>query len=503
MNLLAEHALSFPDRLALSAGGRQWTWKQLHDEAGPIAAILQHEYGMEPGDVIATAMENSAEHVILLHAIFLCGAAAAPLNTRLTTAERDRQLAFLAPGLLIAQEPPSNSNIAQKAPEDSNIAQVPASQRTVSASQLMAAVRSDSEPEFLSVDPDDNRLCSILFTSGSSGAMKAVPHTWHNHRSSAMGSAANLGVRGDDNWLCIIPLYHIGGLTIVTRSLLYGTAMTVQQGFDTAAVLEALHNRSVTLLSVVPTMLQRLLQSEKFSAETLPLLRAILLGGAAASRGLWESACERELPVLGTYGLTETCSQVVTASPEAVQLMSGSAGRAIDGAEIRIQSEDGTDVANGAVGEICIRGEMLARGYFRNPELSAERFVDGWLHTGDVGLLDANGCLHVLGRLDDMIVTGGENVYPTEIEDVLLRHPSVADAAVIGVEDAEWGMQIAALVVLREEVNFSQLESWCRAELAGYKIPRKWRKGETLPLTASGKLLRGEVRRMMKLGIRN
>ncbi len=503
MNLLAAHAQGLTERIALRSGSREWTWKQLHENAIVIAAQLQHRYGIVPGDVVATAVENSAEHVILLHAIFLCGAAAAPLNTRLTAAERDRQLAFLTPRLLIAQETSSNSNIAQKPSADSNIAQV-------SVTQLIADVRSDGMPEFLSVDPDDNRLCSILFTSGSSGAMKAVPHIWRSHRSSAKGSARNLGVRENDNWLCIIPLYHIGGLAIVTRSLFYGTAMTVQQGFDIAAVLDALHRSSVTLLSVVPTMLQRLLQTENFSAEAFPLLRAILLGGAAASRGLWESAFARRLPVLGTYGLTETCSQVVTASPDAVQLMSGSAGRAIHGVEIRILPEEGTDVSDGAAnisdgvhGEICIRGEMLADGYFRNPELSAECFVDGWFHSGDTGFLDEHGFLHVLGRRDDMIVTGGENVYPAEIEDRLLQHPAVVAVAVTGISDADWGMRIAAAVVLREDIEFSQLENWCRAELAGYKIPRTWRKVDALPLTASGKLIRGEVRRMMEWRMKN
>ncbi|MFZ1729818.1 MAG: AMP-binding protein [Bacteroidota bacterium] len=569
MNLLADRAAEFPERIALADAERKWTWAQLHAESRMIAGRLQREHGILPGDVVATVLENSAEHVFILHAIFLCGAAAAPLNLRLSPPERERQLAHLHPRLLIAAENAAFENVQfvqsgllftqereaidqeNRAPERGAIDQEHSKSETeesasdpglhLDAGRQLAHGR--SALEYHELPPDESRVCSILFTSGSSGVMKAVPHSWRNHRSSAEGSAANLGVREDDNWLCIIPLYHIGGLAIVTRSLIYGTAMTIQQGFEASAVLETLRRVSITLLSVVPTMLQRLIDVDRdFAAASLPALRAILLGGAAASQRLWEEALARKLPVLGTYGLTETCSQVVTASPDAQLSATGSAGRAIAGAEIRIRHERGESESAGEAkestsaiavgesnetavspfargesgesesgesefaesefaesefageaGEICIRGGMVTEGYFRNPSLTAERFVDGWFLTGDIGVIDADGWLHVLGRGDDMIVTGGENVYPTEIEDVLLRHPAVTDAAIAGVEDAAWGMSIAALVVLKESVDFAELETWCRAELAGYKIPRNWRSVDEIPRTASGKLIRGRI----------
>ncbi|MFA6235063.1 MAG: o-succinylbenzoate--CoA ligase [Bacteroidota bacterium] len=482
MNLLAEHARNIPDRIALAEDGRTWTWARLNMEALVIAGRLRSEHGIVPGDVVSTVLENNARHVIILHAIFLCGAIVAPLNLRLSPAERARQIAHLQPRLLIAEDDPAASGVQWLQPES-----------------LFADTARGTLRQFQPVLTVDNSTCSILFTSGSSGVMKAVPHSWHNHRRSAEGSAANLGVREDDNWLCVIPLYHIGGLAIVTRSLIYGTAMTVHQRFDPTAALDTLRHGRITLLSVVPTMLQRIMDADAgFSAAAFPGLRAILLGGAAASRSLWEAAQLRGLPLLGTYGLTETCSQVVTASPAALQRMAGSAGQAIDGAEMQIRDEQGEILSAGCTGEICIRGEMVAEAYLRNPSLTAERFVDGWFRTGDIGLIDGNGFLHVLGRCDDMIVSGGENVYPSEIEDVLLRHSAVADAAVAGIEDAVWGMKIAAVVVLRRDIDFIELETWCRSELAGYKIPRIWRRIDALPRTSSGKLIRSEVRRISR-----
>ncbi|MBE0642836.1 MAG: o-succinylbenzoate--CoA ligase [Bacteroidetes bacterium] len=463
MNLLADRAARWPERIALVDGDERWNWSRLHDEARALAAELQQTHGVAPGDIVATALENDAGHVILLHAIFLCGAIAAPLNVRLTAAEQSRQIAHLQPRLFLS-EPVSFTA---------------------------------SSADFHPVQTDESRLCSILFTSGTSGEMKAVPHTWMNHRASAEGSAENLGVRTDDNWMCVIPLYHIGGLAIVTRSLFYGTALTVWKGFEASAILETLGRERITLLSLVPTMLQRMLEANaSFTAASLPALRAILLGGAAASRTLWDDALARGLPVLGTYGLTETCSQVVTASPSALAAMAGSAGRPIGGAELRIEDEHGNALTSGNTGEICIRGTMVATGYLRNVPLTAERFANGWFHSGDVGMIDDANCLHVIGRRDDMIVTGGENVYPTEIEDILVRHPAVHETAVTGVEDADWGQKIAAAIVCHADLTVAELEDWCRREMAGYKIPRVWLRVEVLPRTASGKLIRGEVRRM-------
>lgn len=495
-SLLSANALRWPGRRALIDGERSWTWAELHAEARAVAGRLSVEHGVRPGDIVATLLGNTGGHIILLHAIWLCGAAAAPLNTRLTQTERRRQLALLTPALMVVGA-------------DADGESVGTGTTTVTVDELLMVVNEEAvstsvaqptggTPEAPPDGMNDGALCSVLFTSGSSGTLKAVPHRWGNHRASAMGSAANLGVRDDDNWLCLIPLFHIGGLAIVTRCLLYGTAMTVRQGFDAAAVTRELRERRVTLLSVVPTMLSRLLEADAtLAAATLPALRAILLGGAAASPALWEEAMRRGLPVLGTYGLTESCSQVVTASPAEAEAMAGTAGRPIGGAELRIVCGDGKDCPEGTEGEIHLRGPMLTDGYLGVE--GQEDFADGWFRTRDVGFIDARGCLHVCGRADDMILTGGENVFPTEIEDVLLRYPGVSDAAVAGIPDEEWGARLGALLALDGEEDLASLERWCRQQLAGYKIPRLWRRVREIPRTASGKIIRAEVRRLLRV----
>ena len=486
MSRLSELARLNPDMLALADGERQWTWAELHAAATATAERLRDSAGLREGDVLATLAGNSAEHVILLLATWLCGATVAPLNTRLAPAEIRKQIEHLRPKGMVSDNQTVFTDMLQHALSDIVVNEAADARRAETLSP--------------GGDPADDTLCSILFTSGTSGVLKAVPHTWGNHRASAAGSAENLGVRPDDNWLCVIPLFHIGGLAIVTRCLQYGIAMTVRQGFDAAAVARELRERRVTLLSVVPTMFSRLLAEDAtLSAATVPALRAILLGGAAAAPSLWDAARERRLPVLGTYGLTESCSQVVTAAPDKAEEMAGTAGRPIPGAELRIVDAEDRDVPAGAAGEILLRGPMLTKGYYRDEALSARSFIDGWFRTRDIGSMDDAGLLRVHGRQDDMIITGGENVFPTEVEEVLLRHPAVRDAAVAGIPDEEWGARLGALLVLDGDENLGELEHWCRRELAGYKIPRSWRRVPEIPRTASGKIIRAEVRRLLRV----
>lgn len=486
MNLLRHNAEHFAQRVALSDVTRQWTWRSLHATAASTARRL-HDLGVRSGDTVSTLMDNSPAHVILLHAIWLCGATAAPLNTRLALPEHARQLALLRPVLLIVQNGIPYSEYPCHRPQEVVVEQLMSSEQIAASEDFPVPAE-----EFCHAGP-----CSILFTSGTAGVLKAVPHTWENHRASATGSAANLGVRDDDNWLCVIPLSHIGGLAIVTRSLFYGTALTIAPSAEPAAMLALLRDARVTLLSVVPTVLQRMMDiSPECSADAMPELRAILLGGAGASARLWGTALDRGLPVLGTYGLTESCSQVVTASPEEILTMAGTAGRPIGGALVRICDTEGRTLPPGELGEIRLQGPMLTAGYIDATELNASRFVDGWFRTGDQGMIDEAGLLHVRGRCDDVIVTGGENVHPSEIEEVLLCYPGMREAVVVGIPDPEWGERIAAAVVSDAPVEAAALEAWCRTQLAGYKIPRRWIMLDVLPKTGSGKLSRREVRRL-------
>jgi O-succinylbenzoic acid--CoA ligase len=299
---------------------------------------------------------------------------------------------------------------------------------------------------------------TVIRTSGTTGAPKAVELTYANHAASALASADALGVEPGDRWLCPLPLHHVGGLNVLIRSAVNHTTVVLHERFDAERVKATLEAGEVTLASLVPTMLGRLRAA---GLRRSPGLRAIALGGGPAPAELLEWAGETGIPVVPVYGMTETCSQIVAGNP----------GRPLRGVRLEI----------GADGEILVRGPMVAPG---------EVADDGWLHTGDLGRLDAEGRLHVLGRLKELIVTGGENVAPLEVEQALLAHPAVTDAGVAGLPDPEWGEAVTAFVVLGGPATAEELREWCRERLARFKVPKAVHQVERLPRSAGGKLLR-------------
>ncbi len=268
----------------------------------------------------------------------------------------------------------------------------------------------------------------------------------------------------EDRWLCCLPLWHVGGLSILHRSAIYGTTAVLHDGFDAARVRESIESGEATLVSLVATMLRRLIDA---GLRDWPALRAALVGGGPIPPDIHAWAASTGFPLRATYGMTETASQVVTGDPGTP----GPAGRPLLGVDLRI----------GDGGEILVRGPMVA------PGAVAE---DGWLHTGDRGRLDAEGRLHVEGRLDDAIVTGGENVAALEVEEALLSHPAVAEAAVAGRPDPEWGEAVTAWVVLAAEATDAELLAHCRERLAGFKVPKAVRRVGELPRNAAGKVVR-------------
>jgi len=315
-----------------------------------------------------------------------------------------------------------------------------------------AALRADFEPD---------AIHTAVSTSGTTGAPKVVELTYANHLASALASADGLGVEPGDRWLCPLPLHHVGGLNVLIRSAINRTTVVLHERFDAERVRAALEAGEVTLASLVPTMLARLRAAGLREA---PGLRAIALGGGPVPQELLEWAGETGIPVVPVYGMTETCSQVVAGSP----------GRALAGVQLEI-AEDG---------EILVRGPMVAPGAIAS---------DGWLHTGDLGWLDEEGRLQVLGRLKELIVTGGENVAPLEVEQALLAHPGVTDVGVAGLEDPDWGEAVTAFVVLGEHVEGEELRAWCRERLEPYKVPKAIHAVDRLPRNAGGKLLRGAL----------
>jgi O-succinylbenzoic acid--CoA ligase len=437
-NWLSQRALTCPDRCALIADGQAMTYAELEREATAAARRLAAR-GARRGATVALMLPAGLEYVVLLHALMKLGAVAYPVNTRLGEAELRAELARAKPAL------------------------------TVNGTPDLGHTEADLP---LLGEHDLSELHCRVLTSGTSAGPRPVGLTYGNHLWSAVGSAFNLGVEPTDRWLCCLPLFHVGGLSIVMRTVIYGTAAVVHDGFDVDDIAASLEGDGVTVVSLVATQLTRLLEA---GVDLLPL-RAVLVGGGPVPAEVLEEAIGRGATVVQTYGLTETASQVTTLAPAEAEHRIGSAGRPLLTTHLRIQDD-----------EILVQGPTVA------PGVADE---DGWLHTGDLGRIDEEGFLYVTDRLGDMIVTGGENVLPTEVEEVLLRHPAVADAAVIGRADAEWQEAVTAVVVRREraEVSAEELRTHCTAELAGYKVPKRVEFVAELPRTASGKLMRRELR---------
>ncbi|HTA36430.1 MAG TPA: AMP-binding protein [Solirubrobacteraceae bacterium] len=456
---LSRAAASRPDHVALQTPAGRCSYAELLDGASAAAAQLAQE-GAGPGGRVAIALAPGIDFACALHACMLLGAVAVPVDLRLSASERDA----IASGCVLRVEQPL-AGPAGGGDEASAI-----------------AARARHELDATAV---------VIHTSGTSSAPKPVELTYGNLLWSAFGSAVALGLDADERWLCALPLSHVGGLSILVRSAIYATTAVVHERFETERVLHALREERVTLVSLVATTLARLLDAGLSSP---PALRCALTGGGPVPAALVERARAAGVSVSMTYGLTESCSQVTTAPVAALQRGEYSAGPALFCTRVRI-AEDG---------EILVRGPTVAPGAVA---------ADGWLHTGDLGAIDARGLLSVSGRKADTIISGGENVAPSEVEAVLESHPGVLEAAVVGLPDENWGEAVTAIVVLRtaDDAPLDQttslrvkcptapdeasLRAHCAATLAPYKVPKRViLREQALPRTRSGKLLRRELR---------
>ena len=482
-----------PDRIALVApDGSRLTYAQLHARTEELASALV-ELGVRAGDRVGVLLPNSAEFAAVVHACMRLGAVLLPLNLRLTPGDVAWQLGDAGARAVLC------TASTERMLDD---ARVRLSELVVvdAGDPTRVAVHATTSPAAhatLRDHADAHEALAIVYTSGTTGTPKGAVLTYGNFWWSAVGSALNLGVHDDDRWLAPLPLFHVGGLSVLTRSAIYGTTAVIHDGFDAARVSAALDDERITLVSLVPTMLHRLLE-ERGDRPASPSLRCVLLGGGPAPRALLERCSKLGIPVSQTYGLTECCSQVATLAPGDALRRLGSAGRPLYPNEVRVVDDTGHDVRPAEGGEIVVRGPIVTPGYWNRADATARAIVGDWLHTGDFGMLDEDGFLYVLDRRDDLIVTGGENVYPVEVEGVLMSHPYVAEAAVIGESDIEWGQRVVAVVRLVSSVGaeaVDELRAHCRAALAAYKVPREFRMTEApLPRTASGKVRRGVLR---------
>ena len=485
---LRQRALLSPARLALIFGAERWTFAEL-DQWVFLASRRLAAVGVRAGERVALLACNGAQFVRVTHAVPRQGAVLVPLNIRWTARELVWRVHDCSASLLIYDEPNAGkvSDLKQMLPA------LPSLPLTELTERCDDGLSEEASVGLNRIDP--SAVHSIMYTSGTSGQPKGALLTFGNHLWSAVGSALNLGLGSDDRWLACLPLFHIGGLAILMRSVIYGIPIILQDGFDPLEVNRAIDEDGVTVVSVVSNMLQRMLEARR-DRPYPPTLRCVLIGGGPVPRPLLQECARRGVPVAQTYGLTEAASQVTTLAPEDALHKLGSAGKPLFPTQVRIEGEDGGSLPPAEAGEIVVRGPTVTPGYHNRPQETDRVLRDGWLHTGDIGYLDHEGYLYVLDRRDDLIVSGGENVYPAEVEQVLRSHSAVLDAGVVGLPDERWGHIVAAAVILREGASSSQeaLLAFCRERLAAYKVPKRLRFVEGLPRNAAGKLLRRALR---------
>lgn len=488
-DLVSRRAAAIPERTALidTAAGSSWSYDEL--STGPVDALAAGIRGRDvtPGDHLGVLLSPGAQMAQLVYAAARAGVVLVPLS------------------------PDAPVEVLRKRCSVADVDAVvcsPASERT--------AIRAFDGAVF-SVESDESAIVEslwsqtthqpayrwardevqwLVFTSGTLGEPEAVQLTAGNLLASATASAFRLGVDPGDRWLSCLPMHHVSGLGPLVRSALYGTAVVVQSGFDVERTADAMASFEITGISLVPTMLSRLLDAEWTPP---PSLRFVLLGGAPATLELIERSADRGVPVYPTYGTTETASQIATASNREALEYPGTVGRPLMGTHVTVLDEDYDPLPPGNTGELVVAGPTVSPGYYGEDGETAWRFEERGFHTRDLGHRDEAGRLWVRGRTDDAIITGGETVQPGEVEAAIRAHPAVADVAVIGLSDEEWGQVVAVVVSTPTgtDVEAEALRDHCRVRLEPYAVPKVVHVADDLPRTASGTIDRNAVRDML------
>lgn len=484
--LVWDHAVSSPNRLALREGEREWTFEQLR---AAITECMNHlrRRGVTRGDHVLVVLPTSAEFVIAYHALLALGATAVTVNTLSTVRElnyflKDAECTY-AIGWHESQA--AVTEAAEQAGLDVWILQP----------EVMGS--SDAVLELEDVDSADAAV--LLYTSGTTGSPKGAVLTHRNLLACGESLSVALEVTADDAMGTALPLFHVFGQGAVMFTVYtVGASLTLMRPFDGAALLELAARHSLTAVAGVPTMWNAMLHADtKVAREDLASLRLASSGGAALPLKIAKAFEERfGAQVLDGYGLSETTGATTFSSPDNPR-KEMSVGRAVPGVDIAILDDNRQPLPPGENGEVAVAGPVVMREYWKKPEKTAEAFHDGWFLTGDIGRMDADGDLWIVDRKKDLVIRGGYNIYPREIEEELYAHPAVLEAAVIGVPDERLGEELAAVVALhpKQELDPAELRAWLEERIAAYKVPRIYQMVDELAKGATGKIVKRKIDR--------
>ena len=462
-----DRARNTPDRVAIDFDGRPVTYREL-DEGSDAFAALFLEAGLQRGDRVATLTGNSPEHVQVFFACAKAGLTLLPLSWRLSPVELQYQLEDAGPAVFLVED------------EYDDLARA-----TGRPFERLAADAGRQPPR---VDVADQDGLLLIYTSGTTGKPKGALLTHANCFWTNLSFDLATGVDQHDVVLQVLPQFHVGGWNV--QSLLAwwkGATVILEREFDAGRVLELIEEKRVTTLMGVPATYLFLAQHPAFAAADLSSLRCAVVGGAPMPQALLETWAARGTAIVQGYGLTEAAPNVLCLPQEDAVRKLGYAGKPYPFVDVRLSADQ----------ELQVRGPNVFPGYWRNSDATAEAFTeDGWLRTGDIADRDDEGYYRIKGRLKEMYISGGENVYPAEVEAVLYEHPLVTDAAVIGIDDEQWG-EVGVAFVVADGVSEDQLLGWCRDRLARFKVPKSFRFVGEIPRNGMGKVqkqeLRGEV----------
>ncbi len=484
---IAKWAVYTPRRLFLRdhASGDSWDFAAADACARAVAAHLRDAHGIGRGDRVAVLARNSAETVFLMLACVKLGAVLVPLNFRLTAPELAVPLADAEPKLVIR-----TAEFADR---------VGAGPVAVAPDAVSALVRGPVPDAVFAPDrPGElDDLVMILYTSGTTGAPKGAMITHRMLLWNAINTTLRLDLSGQDHSLSFAPFFHTGGWNVLLTPFLHnGASHTLLENFDADLILDLCEREQVTLLFGVPTMMQMMADSPRFAAADLASVRYAIVGGAAMPVPLIHTWHDKGVWIRQGYGLTEVGPNCFSLHQDHAVAKAGSIGFPNFYVDARIVGPDGRECAPGEVGELWLRSEVVTPGYWRNPAATAEAVTDGWFHTGDLMTRDAEGFHFVVDRKKNMYISGGENVYPAEVEAVLVAHPAVKEAAVIGVPDPRWGEAGRAFLVPNPDraPDEADLRAHCGTRLAKFKIPREFVVIEALPRNDAGKVDRTALR---------
>jgi long-chain acyl-CoA synthetase len=502
--LLSDTATEYPDRTAIVLGGTRLSYRQVEGASSQVANLLAMS-GVRPGDTVALTCPNLPYFAIVYYGILKAGAAVVPLNVLFKPREIAYHLADSKAKVYLAFEGTPELPMGAWAQEGFDATESCESLFLIKADPAAPLPWADQSPAFETIDADDDDVAVLLYTSGTTGRPKGAELRHRNMRDNALIAKDLFGADVDrpDTFLGVLPMFHSFGQTVVQNTAFaFGGTMVLLPRFDPKAALATMAAENVTFFAGVPTMYWALLAALDDTVDVELLARNLRIAAAGGSPLPVEIHRQFQdrfgVTILEGYGLSET-SPIASFSIFGQPPVVGSIGVPIPGVQMKLIEPDWTDVPDdpAAIGEIAIKGHNVMKGYHDNPEATETAIQDGWFRTGDLGRKDDKGFFYIVDRSKDMIIRGGFNVYPREIEETMLTHPAVSLAAVIGVPDDENGEEIKAFVIRNDgdATTEDELVAWCADQMAAYKYPRSVQFVDALPMTATGKILKRELPR--------